>query len=258
MARWTAFAHTSEYRMDAARLKRNWKKLHCGDQEPWPRDSNVLAAWGLFHSGAFEKAAETGLKAGPAGTTVANKATCVYANYLEPKEKNRLELFLQVAQRAAEQAAAEPTNANAFYWQAYALGRYSQGISVAKALAQGIGGKVKSALETTIRLQPLHADAHMALGAFHAEVIDKVGALIGSMTYGAKKETSLKLFQQALGLTPGSAIVLIEYANALVMLEGDKRIDEATRLYEQASAAKALDAMQRLDVELALAELAAD
>ena len=36
--------------------------------------------------------------------------------------------------RAEAQAAAEPKNANAWYQMAYALGRYSQGISVAKAL----------------------------------------------------------------------------------------------------------------------------
>jgi tetratricopeptide (TPR) repeat protein len=258
MTRWNAFEHTGEYRFDAARLKRNWKRLHCGDQEPLPKDSKVLAAWALFHSGAFEKAAEAGLKAGEVGTTVANKATCMYANYLEPKEKTRLELFMQVAERAAEQAGADPGNANAFYWQAYALGRYSQGISVAKALARGIGSKVKSALETTIRLQPLHADAHIALGSFHAEVIDKVGSLIGAMTYGAKKDTSLKLFAQALSLMPDSSIAKIEYANALVMLEGERRMEEATRLYQAAAAAKALDATQRLDVQMALTELADD
>ncbi len=256
MARWTAFEHAGAYPFDATRLKRHWKRLHKADQEPLPKDPKVLAAWALFHSGEFEKAAETGLSSGAEGTVVANKATCIYANYLEPKEKNRLELFMQVAQRAAEQASENPSNANAFYWQAYALGRYSQGISVAKALAQGIGSKVKSALETTIRLQPLHADAHIALGSFHAEVIDKVGALIGAMTYGAKKDTSLKLFLRALSLTPESVIAKIEYANALVMLEGDRRSEEATRLYEQAAAIKAFDAMQRLDVELAKAELA--
>lgn len=255
MARWTAFEHADAYPFDAVRLKRHWKKLHSGDQEPLPKDAKVLSAWVLFHSGEFEKAVDAGLKLGDAGTVVANKATCIYANYLEPKEKTRLELFMQVAQRAAEQTNADPTNANAFYWQAYALGRYSQGISVAKALAQGIGGRVKSALETTIRLQPLHADAHIALGSFHAEVIDKVGALIGAMTYGAKKETSLSHFQRALELTPNSVTAKIEYANALVMLEGDRRIDEATRWYEQAATTKALDAMQRLDVELAKIEL---
>ena len=55
---------------------------------------------------------------------------------------------MEVAERAEAQQAAEPKNANAWYWQAYALGRYSQGISVAKALAQGLGSKVKNALES--------------------------------------------------------------------------------------------------------------
>ena len=256
MAPWTAFSHSGDYTFDAARVKKHWNQLHAGDLETLPQDGAVLAAWVLFHCGEFEKAAEAGLQAGPGGANVANKATSVYAHYLEPREKNRQRLFLQVADRAAELAATEPDNANAFYWQAYALGRYSQGISVAKALAQGVGGKVKSALESAIRLEPRHADAHVALGAFHAEVIDKVGTLIANMTYGAKKETSLNLFAQALTLNPHSAIAKIEYANALVILDGDTRMAEANHYYEQAAATKALDAAQHLDVEMAQTELA--
>lgn len=256
MVPWTAFNHCADFVFDAARLKRHWSQLHAGDLEPVPIDGALLAAWALFHSGEFERAAEAGLKLGLSGFNVANKATSVYAHYLEPREKNRQRLFLQVADRAAELAAAEPDNANAFYSQAYALGRYSQSISVAKALAQGLGGRVKAALESVIRLQPRHADAHIALGAFHAEVIDKVGTLIANMTYGAKKEISLNLFDQALALNPHSVIAKIEYANALVILEGDKRMAEANQYYEQAAAMKALDAAQQLDVEMAQAELA--
>jgi tetratricopeptide (TPR) repeat protein len=198
---------------------------------------------------------EAGLQAGASGITVANKATCIYANYLEKKEKVKLDLFLEAAQRAEAQAAEDPRLPAGWYWQAYALGRYSQGISVAKALAQGLGSKVKEALEQTIQLEPRHADAHVALAAFHAEVIDKVGSLIGGMTYGAKKDTGLKLFQDALKIHPGSAIAMIEYANGLVMLEGDRKLKDATRLYEQAAASKPADATERLDVELAKAEL---
>ena len=88
-----------------------------------------------------------------------------------------------------------------------------------------------------------------------SDLLDKVGSLIGGMTYGAKKDIGLKLFQDALKINPGSAIGMIEYANGLVMLEGDKRMKEATKLYEQAASSKALDAMERLDVELAKVEL---
>ena len=255
MARWTAFPHAGDYALDAASLKKNWARLHQGDCEPLPKETAVLQAWVLFHNGEFQKAAEAGLKAGGAGITVANKATCIYANYLETKEKVKLDLFMEVAERAETQQASEPKNANAYYWQAYALGRYGQGISVAKALAQGLGSKVKNALEQAIKLAPKHADAHIALAAFHAEVIDKVGSLIGGMTYGAKKDLGLALFKQALQLNPGSAIAMIEHANGMVMLEGDKKMKEATRLYEQAAASTPLDAMERLDVEMAKAEL---
>ncbi|HVZ42292.1 MAG TPA: hypothetical protein VHA82_00670 [Ramlibacter sp.] len=255
MAKWTAFPHLGEYAYTAATLKKHWARLHAGDAEPLPRDKAVLDAWALFHNGEFQKAVQAGLDAGGDGITCANKAACIYANYLEKKEKTRLDLFLEAAQRAEQQAAADPKNANAWYWQAYALGRYSQGISVAKALAQGLGTRVKDALEKTIKLQPKHADAHIALAAFHAEVIDKVGSLIGGMTYGAKKETGLNLYAQALELNPGAPIAMIEYANGLVMLEGDKRMKEATRLYERAAATEPMDATERLDVELAKAEL---
>ncbi|MCY7319255.1 MAG: hypothetical protein LH617_11115 [Ramlibacter sp.] len=255
MAKWTAFPHLGDYPFDAFSLRANWQRLHAGDAEPLPSDDAILQAWVLYHSGDYQRAAEAGLKAGVDGMTVANRATCVYANYLERKEKSKLDLFLEVAQRAEAQLAGNAKNPNTWYLQAYALGRYSQGISVARALAQGLGSKVKEALEKTIQLQPKHADAHIALGAFHAEVIDKVGTLIGGMTYGAKQETGLRMFQDALKLNPASAIGMIEYANGLVMLQGERRMKEATKLYEQAANSKPMDATERLDVELAKAEL---
>jgi hypothetical protein len=124
-----------------------------------------------------------------------------------------------------------------------------------KALSQGIGNKVKNSLDTTVKLAPKHADAHIGLGTYHAEIIDKVGAMIGGLTYGAKKEDGLKFFKAALKLNPDSAIARVEYANGLVMLEGKKKMDEAVKLYEEAAACEPVDAMERLDVELAKAEL---
>jgi hypothetical protein len=255
MAKWTAFPYdAAEYTYDAATLKKKWARLHAGDAEPLPKDEKVLAAWALYHAGEFQKAVEAGLKAGGAGITVANKAQCIYANYLEKSEKTKLALFLEAAERAEAQMAEDPKNANAFYLAAYAIGRYSQGISVAKALTQGLGAKVKSALETAIKLQPKHADAHIGLGTFHAEVIDKVGSLL-ARTQGASKDAGLAAFKNAIKLNPASAIARVEYANGLVMLEGDKKMKEAEKLYAEAAECEPLDAMERLDVEMAKSEL---
>jgi tetratricopeptide (TPR) repeat protein len=255
MAPWKPFPHAGEYAFSVASVRQRWVRLHAGDAEPLPGNDDVLMAWALFHSGEFQRAFETGLRAGVEGVTVANKAACIYANYLESREKDRLVLFLESAERARELAIQQPANPNAWFWQAYALGRYSQGISVARALAQGLGKRVKEALERTIELQPQHADAHIALGTFHAEVIDKVGSLIGGMTYGARKETGLKMFADALALNPESAMAKLEYARGMVMLEGQPDHPEATRLYQQAAAITPMDAKERLDRDLARAEL---
>ncbi|MBC8107141.1 MAG: hypothetical protein H7Z14_11170 [Anaerolineae bacterium] len=253
---WTKFPHAEgKFEHTRASLKKSWDRLHKGDAEPFPKSDAVVDAWIAFHAGDFQSAAELGAKTGADGMNVANKSQAIYANYLEANDKKKLELFEEVASRAEKLQRDQPKNANAYYWQAYALGRYAQGISIAKALAQGIGGKVKTALETAIKLAPKHADAHIALGAYHAEVIDKVGAMIGGLTYGAKKDAAMKNYQTALKLNPNSAIARIEYANGLVMLEGNKALKQAEQLYAEAAAMDAMDAMEKLDVEQAKTEI---
>lgn len=255
MARWTDFPYAGDYNFDRVSVKQKWARLHAGDLELLPQEPSLLEAWAYFHNGEFQKAALMGLGLGLAGLNVANKATCIYATYLEKNEERRLALFLEVAKRAEEQALREPHNINAHYWHAYALGRYSQGISVAKALAQGLDSKVKTKLETVIKHQPSHADAHVVLGNFHAEIIDKVGSLIGAMAYGANRDIGLKLFAKALQLNVDSAYCMVEYARAILMIDGEKMMDEATRLYQLAASVKPVDALERLEVEMAKTEL---
>jgi hypothetical protein len=189
------------------------------------------------------------------GYNVANKAAAIYANYLEKADKTKLQIFMEVAERCEELQAASPKDANAFYLHAYALGRYSQGISITKALAQGLGGKVKASLQQTLKLQAKHADAHIGLGAYHAEIIDKVGSMIGGLTYGAKKDDGLKHYKTALQLNPDSAVGRTEYADGLMMLDGKKSLKQAEELYAEAAEFEAMDAMERLDVEAAKAEM---
>ena len=118
-----------------------------------------------------------------------------------------------------------------------------------------MAGKVKHCLDVTLKLEPKHADAHIAKGLYSAEIIDKVGALIAGLTYDAKEKDSLAMFRQAIALNPESAIARIEYGNGLVMLNGRSKMKEALALYQQAADCVPKDAMERLDVQLALDEL---
>lgn len=254
--KWAKFPHADKaYVYDAAALAKQWPRLHRGDCEPLPKDAKALEAWRAFHGGDFGAAVARGIEAGGAGVNAAVKAQVVYGHYIERADQAKLALFEEAAAWADERRKAVPKDANAHYLYAFALGRYGQGISVVKALAQGMGGKIKDALATAMKLEPKHADANIAYGAYQSEVIDKVGGIVAGVTYGAKKDSAIEHFQKALKLNPDSAIARIEYANGLIMLFGKSRLDEATKLYEQAAACKPADAMERLDVERAKAEL---
>lgn len=256
-ARWKPFPHPAKaYVYAGEALRKRWRVLHAGDCEPFPRQALAQEAWRLFHQGRFAEAVAAGLEARGAGLTAANKAQAIYADGLEPREARKLALFEEVMRRAEEQAREAPGNANAHYLFAYAAGRYSQRISVAKALAQGFGGRIRAALERTLRLQPKHAEAHLAMGTFQAEVIGKVGALVGGVTYGARRESAEAHFRRAIELIPDSPIAHIEMARGLVLLHGGARREEARRLQEKAAGMQPRDAMEKLDVEVARALLA--
>lgn len=246
MTAWIDCPTPPPVRFDTERLSDYWERLHKGDAEPLPTQPDLLQAWVMFHNGEFQRATHAGLLLGDAGMNLANKATCIYANYLEPSEQRREALLLEAAARAEALQSRQPDNPGAWYWQAYALGRYSQGISVAKALANGLGARIKGALEKAIERAPQHADAHLALATFHAEVIDKVGHLIGRMTYGATAEAGLDLYRRAHNLNPDSAITLTEHARGLLMLQGRRQQGMATELQEKAAAMEPLDAMEQL------------
>lgn len=253
---WIAFPKSDKsFQYTGAALKKNWARLHRGDCEPFPEDTKVQAAWRSYHAGDFGKAIEQGLACGLGGYSAANKAATVYASYLETDDEHKCQLLLDAAKRCEELQRSTPDDANAWYLHAYALGRYSQSISVVKALAEGLGGKIKQSLTKAIALEPNHADAHIALGAYHAEVIDKVGALVGGLTYGAKKHVGIEHFETALKLNPESAIARIEFANGLAMMYGNSRLKDAERYYQEAAACTPADAMEWLDVELAKSEL---
>ena len=121
-----------------------------------------------------------------------------------------------------------------------------------------MGGKIRQSLDQAIALNPRHADAHIGLGTWHAEIIDKVGSMVGGLTYGAKKETGEKHFRTALEINPDSAIARTEYANGLAMMFGKSRLKEAEKLYAEAVECTPVDAMERLDIEMAKSEMDED
>lgn len=278
-AAWAGFEPAGKgYDFSGTKLAKAWPKLHAGDAEPFPdakrakallqgvrnppkgHDAQTLSdalvdAWRAFHQGDFQGAFEQGKALGALGASVACKALAIHADHLVEDADEQLACFEQAAQLAEDAIDALPDEANSHYRRAHALGRYSQGISVAKALKMGLAGKVRESLERTLELAPKHAEAHTAMAVYHAEIIDKVGAMIGGLTYGAKAAEAEKHIKQALKLTPDAPIVHVEHANVLLLLKGRKGEDAAAEAYERAAALAPRDAMDELDAAFAAAQI---
>src|SRR3546814_6594004 len=146
--------------------------------------------------------------------------------------------------RAEAAVKALPDEANSHYRHAFALGRYSQGLSIAKALKQGIAGKVRESLDEALALAPKHAEAHTALAVYHAEIIGKIGAMIGGLTYGAKAAEAESHIKTALTLTPDSPLAHIEPGTVLLLLPVATNEDAAAAAYEKAAQLKPLAAVE--------------
>jgi len=276
---WAKFPHANKsFDYAGDKLAKAWDKLHAGDCEPFPDEAHVAAllkgnaklgkaadagklaaelqdAWRDYHRGDFQSAFERGEKLGALGASVAIKAMGIHAGYLVDDEDEQLARYEACAKLAEVAIEALPKEANSHYRRAFAVGRYSQGISIAKALSQGLAGKVRESLDKTLKLAPKHAEAHTALGLYHCEIINKVGGMIGGLTYGAKAATGEEHLKTAIKLTPDSPIAHIEYGNGLLLLHGDKKEDAAADAYEKATNLKARDAMEALDIAFAKSQL---
>ena len=269
MAKWAAFPHPDKsFDYAGDKLAKAWPKLHAGDQEPFPDEKHVAKllkanatlgkdagkiaaalqeAWRAFHRGDFHEAYDAGVALKAIGASVAIKAGGIHATYLVTSEKDKVSRYEALAKLAEVAIDALPSEANSHYRHAFALGRYSQCISITKALAQGIAGKVRASLDAALKIAPRHAEARTALGLYHAEIVGKVGGMLAKLTYGASAGEAEKQLKEALKLTPDSPITWVEYGNALLLLHGESREDDVAEAYQKGSKLKPRDAMEALD-----------
>lgn len=276
---WKRFPYGNRvYRYGGTALSSNWTRLHRGDREPYPDIASLEAlleanpallahvpdpaavlpgleeAWRAYHAGDFADAVDHGLAAGPVGLVAAARAAVVYAAHLEEDPARRIGILQDTVEFCTALTELAPNWANAWYVHGLALGRYSQNISVVKALAHGFGGKVRDSLQRVVELDSEHPGAYVALGVYNAEVIDKVGSVVAGLTYGARKEAVIEHFETARELHPLSPVVLAEYARSTLLAFGSNQHGRAHELFGAAAACQPVDALERLDVEWALSE----
>lgn len=202
----------------------------------------------LIDDGKFAEAYDQGLKLGnAAGLILAAKAASYYASY-QAKDNEKADWYGKAEAAAKKAIQADSNNPEAYFELARAQGRLSQYRGILESL--GLANTIKENLDATLRLNPKHAGAKVALALWNHSLVSKnVGWL-----YGANGGSVAPLFQEAIKLEPEVIIHKVEYAGVLAQ-RGQK--DEARKLYEAALAIAPKNAVDRYDLERAKRELAA-
>ena len=202
----------------------------------------------LIDEGKFQEAYEMGLRLGSAeGFVLAAKAASYFAGY-QAKDNEKADWFGRAESAARRAIQIDADNAEAYFELARAQGRLSQYRGILESL--GLASSIKENLDKTLRLNPRHAGAKVALALWHHSLISKnVGWL-----YGANGSQIMPLFNEAIQLEPQTIIHKVELAGVLAA-QGKK--EEARRQYEAALSIAAKTAADRYDLERVRRELAA-
>ncbi|MDE2731099.1 MAG: hypothetical protein OXM02_01740 [Bacteroidota bacterium] len=208
-----------------------------------------------FDQGEFLEAADLGEAVGTSESlALAAGALGVYGHYVADKSARLpvLERGVELARRAVE---ADTTNFEAYHQSAHVVGRYAENIGKMKAVREGVAADIRDFLEAAIRLNPDYADAHVALGGWHAEVARN---RIARWMYGGGKEEALYHLSRALELAPDEKVVLYEYGVRIQQLDSDNGQARARELLTRAKEIPAKNAYEEFlhqDVLTALAAL---
>lgn len=205
----------------------------------------------LLAQGRYLEAYQQGQRLGSAeGLALAAKAASFYAMY-QAKESDRYEWFQKAEAAATGAIKKDPNYPEGYFERARAVGRLSQYKGILQALTEGLAPKVREDLEKTLKLNPKHAGAMVALALWHFEISQK-GWLVAQI-YGADAGQVEPLFKKAVALEPEVIIHRVEYAKVLAAWG---RKEEARKQLEVALSLPAKTAADRYDQERARQELA--
>ncbi|MFW6415680.1 MAG: hypothetical protein ACOCZ2_05110, partial [Thermodesulfobacteriota bacterium] len=270
----------SEFDFSGDKLKQKWSELHF-DQEPYPSTENIKEmfeknpgykeimedfdgnyeeiaqniqqAWRYYHRGEFEKAYHLGNKYYPIGAYVAGRARAVHDFYLVQEQEEKVERFKKHMEKVQELLEEDieilghkPKNHNVYFGIAYVIARQAQMSSIISALKHGSGGKIQKYLDRCLENEPDHCEAILTKAACNAEIINKVGSVIGGLTYDVSEEKAKKYYNRVIDNCPGLINGYVEKAYGLLALDREEFREEAIKCLRKARSMQPDDAWERL------------
>lgn len=215
---------------------------------------SIEAARTVLSEGRFVEAAEVAEALDTSdGYALAAEALAIHGHYLATEDA-KAELLGRAMQLGQEAIRKDPDNPAAHLQHAHAMGRYTQAVGTLRVKRE-YARRVRAALERALLLKPGLAEAHLSLGAWHAEAI-RDGGFMARVLFGASGNEARAHYNAALELAPDAKIVHAEYALGLLLLDRRKHLEEARSLLERAKELPSRDAHDGIVHDRVIANLA--
>jgi hypothetical protein len=221
------------------------------------RAQSLAEAEAAFHDGRFLEAADLGEAIGTSDALAMAAAALAIHGYYLADDGDKQPLFKRGMALAEKAVALDGGNAWAHFQTSHTMGRYAQTLGVLEALSEGYAGRIRAALDAALALDPDMMQAHLSLGAWHAEIVASAGFIMAAILYGASEEDALAHYERAYALAPDDSTVNLEFAIGLVTLDDDDYVERARSLLAHAAELPAEDAYGRIVRAQAEARLAA-
>lgn len=192
----------------------------------------------LYAAGNYRAAALAGQSLGTAdGLAVAVRARLVRAAYLLPFERGKAELYQ--AQALADQVLAKnPNQPEALLDMAIILGYRARIEGYVGAFFDGLAKKARRLIRHAEKLEPESAWARAVDAGWNAEIVVGAGPGLAKSLYGATRDKALGLYRQAVALDPTNPTIRLEYAKAIIKLQGKGGWADAVRQLDKALAGR--------------------
>ncbi|MCY4313011.1 MAG: hypothetical protein OXD44_04825 [Gammaproteobacteria bacterium] len=190
-------------RRNIDRCSRYWVLLAClAFISGGGRAASLEEAGTAYAEGRYLEAAQIAEKIGGAsGFALAANSLNTHALYYAEKEEQS-GLFrhaMDLAERAVE---IDPKSLRGHFELVRAMGKYAQGIGRIKAMSEKYAEQIREHLEIALSLDDNSADAHLALGSWHAGLIEVMGSFLAGVLFGANRKDAFFHIERALELDP--------------------------------------------------------
>jgi hypothetical protein len=210
------------------------------------QDAETLYDLGNFRAAALVAEHEGGADA----LALAARCRLVRAAYLLPRDRAIPEL--KEAETLARQAlAADPGNVEASLDLAIALGYRARAEGYVAAYFQGLAKEAKQLIADAMQKAPDDGWAAAIAGGWNTEIVMAAGPSLAAKLYGAMASSAMQSFKRAVVLDPENPVIRLEYAKAILKLDGDDGRADAAAQLKAALKAPESDIMARMAQEQA-------